>query len=149
MTTLQKIFLVLFLLLLAWVGYRQQSSQLLQAQVLQEEADQRRFLSRLTEVAQDNQPMAPDPKPDTSGWMAAQALTGLERRLITNAPSSGGAGAEVKLRKLTPTEVMQLLGQLTKVNLIVRRLELSDLGSRSEWDVHLMLEVPSPEKAPK
>ncbi len=149
MTTLQKICLVVLLLLLAWVGYRQQSGQILQAQVLQEEADQRRFLSRLTEVAQDNQPMAPDPKPDTSGWLAAQALTGLERRLITNSPSSGGAGAEVKLRKLTPTEVMQLLGQMTKVNLIVRRLELSDLGSRSQWDVHLMVEVPNPEKAPK
>jgi hypothetical protein len=149
MTTAQKLFLLVLVLLLSWVGYRQHSAGRLQAQVTQEEADQRRFLSRLTEVAQDNQPMAPDPKPDTSGWMAAQALTGLERRLITNAPSSGGAGAEVKLRKLNSTEVMQLLGQLTKVNLIVRRLELSDLGSRSEWDVHLMVEVPSPEKVPK
>lgn len=146
MTQVQKLLLLALALILIWTGYRHQSSLSLRQQVLTEQADQRRFLSRLTEAAEDNEPIPPDPTPDASGWLAAQALTGLEKRLITNAPSAGGLGAELKLRKLTPTEVMQLLTQMTKVNLIVRRLELSDLASRSEWDVHLMVEVPRPEK---
>lgn len=114
----------------------------LEQQVANEQAAQRRFLASLNMAAQENQPLPPNPKPDTAGWLATHALAGLDRRLISNSPSAGGAGAEVKLKNLKPQEVVQLLTKLTQVNLVIRRLVMADLGSRSLWEVQLLIEVP-------
>ena len=139
----QRAQLVLLVSLLLWGVWRQQSLQQLERRVGEEEAAQRRFLSTLSLAAQDTQPLPPDPKPDTAEWLAANAFRGpLERRLIQNVPAAGGAGADVKLRNLKPEEVVRLFQQLTKVNLIVRKLVLSDLGSRSLWEVQLVVQTP-------
>jgi hypothetical protein len=142
MSPLQRALAAILMLLLLWGVWRQQSLHSLQAQVREEESSQRRFLSTLAVAAQDSQPLPPNPKPDTAGWLASNALRGLERRLLANTPAAGGAGAEIKLRNLKPEEVVRFLQQLTKVNLIVRRMVLSDLGSRSLWELQLLVETP-------
>lgn len=145
MTLFQRIALG-FLVGTFLVGFlRARSLAQLEQQVRGEQAAQRQFLASLNLAAQDNQPLPPNPKPDTAGWLAAHALAGLDRRLISNSPSSGGAGAEIKLKNLKPQEVVQLLTKLTQVNLIIRRLVMADLGSRSLWEVQLLIEVPRPE----
>jgi hypothetical protein len=137
------------LLLLLWGSWRQAGLNRIRQQVHEEESGQRRFLATLATAAQDNQPLPPDPRPDTLSWLSTNVFKGgLDRQILTNSPTAGGAGAEVKLRHLTPQQVLHLLEKMTKVNLVVRRLMLSDLGSRSMWEVHLIVENPKPEGKP-
>ena len=49
---------------------------------------------------------------------------------------------------MKPAQVKFLLTKMTKANLIFRRLVLSDVGSRSVWDVQMIVENPKPEAAP-
>lgn len=147
MTQLQKTAIAFLVLLAVWGLWRNQTLIALEAQVRDEESAQRRFLATLALAAQDSQPLPPSPKPDTAGWLASNALRGLERRLLANTPAAGGAGAEIKLRNLKPEEVVRFLQQLTKVNLVVKRLVLSDLGSRSLWELQMLVETPRNGKA--
>lgn len=149
MSPFQRTLAGILVLLFLWGLWRNQALNTLAAQVREEESAQRRFLSTLALAAQDSQPLPPSPKPDTAGWLASNALRGLDRRLLSNVPVAGGAGAEIKLRNLKPEEVVRFLQQLTKVNLIVRRLMLSDLGSRSLWELHLIVESPRNGKVPE
>lgn len=145
MTLPQRIVLALLVLVGLYGLWRWHRLDQLQLQVREEESAQRRFMATLAMAAQDNQPLPPNPKPDTSGWLANQALRGLEKRLTSNTPSAAGAGAEVKLHNLQPTEVVGLLKQMTKVNLVVRRLVLANYGKLSRWDLEFIVEVPKPE----
>lgn len=96
----------------------------------------------LPEVAEENGPVLPAPKPSVVGWISANALRGLDRRVVSNNPYKGNQGGELKLRSLKAEEVTALLHTLTQVNLMVRRFHLADLGGRGVWDLELMLEVP-------
>ena len=146
MSALQRAVVGVLIVLLLWGMWRQHSLNVMRQQVLQDESGQRRFLATLATAAQDNQPLPPDPKPDTLSWLSTNVFKGgLDRHIQTNSPTSGGAGAEVKLRGLSPKQVLHLLEKMTKVNLIVRRLMLSDTGSRSVWEVHLIVENPKQE----
>lgn len=95
----------------------------------------------LPEIADNAAAFPPDPKPNVTAWLTSQVLTGLERRMVSNTPNSSG-GAELKLKNLKPGEVSNLLGQLTRVNVVVRNLAITDLAGRGKWDVELYLEVP-------
>lgn len=149
MSTPQRILLAFLGVLLLWGSWRQMGLNTLRQQVNEEESGQRRFLATLATAAQDNQPLPPDPKPDALDWLSTNVFKGgLDRHILTNSPTAGGAGAEVKLRNLSPKQVLHLLEKMTKVNLIVRRLMLSDVGSRSVWEVHLIVENPKQEVAP-
>jgi len=145
----QRIVLGLLGLLALWGALRQSNLNRLARQVGEDEAGQRRFLATLASASQDNQPLPPDPKGDTLDWLSKNVFKGgLDRKILTNSPTSGGAGAEVKLRNLEPKQVLFLLEKMTRVNLIVRRLMLSDLGSRSVWEVHMIVETPRQEEKP-
>ena len=141
---MRRLGLGILALLFLWGGWRWLSLNHLRRNVAEDESAQRRFMTTLVSASQDNHPLPPEPKPDTSGWLANQALRGLDRRLLHNQPSAGGAGAEVKLRNLKPTEVLNLLTSMTRVNLVVRRLVLADFASRGQWEVHFIVEVPKP-----
>lgn len=150
MTAPQRALLALLGVMLLYGLFRQTSLNRLHQQVRDEESGQRRFLATLATAAEDNQPLPPDPKPDTLQWLSTNVFKGgLDRHILTNSPTLGGAGAEVKLRNLKPEEVKFLLTKMTKVNLVFRRLVLSDVGSRSVWDVQLIVENPKMETAPK
>ncbi len=149
MTAPQRAFTALLAVLLLFGLFRQSSLNQLRLRVREEESGQRRFLATLASAAEDNQPLPLDPKPDALQWLSTNVFKGgLDRHILTNSPTSGGAGAEVKLRNLKPKEVGFLLTKMTKVNLIFRRLVLSDVGSRSVWDVHLIVENPKMETTP-
>lgn len=141
----QRAQIVLVLLLILWGIVRSQSLQNLQRQVREEESAQRRFLSTLSLAAQDTQPLPPEAKPDPAEWLAAHAFRGpLEHRLIANKPALNGAGADLKVKNLKPDEVVRLFQQLTRVNLVVRKMVLADLGSRSLWELQMLVQTPQP-----
>ncbi|MFN8613989.1 MAG: hypothetical protein U0931_41035 [Vulcanimicrobiota bacterium] len=149
MTAPQRALMAMLAVMLLYGLVRQNSLNQLAQQVREEESGQRRFLATLATAAEDNQPLPPDPKPDTLQWLSKNVLAGgLDRHLLSNSPTLGGAGAEVKLRNLKPKEVTFLLTKMTKSNLIFRHLLLSDVGSRSIWEVHLIVENPKPEASP-
>lgn len=149
MTAPQRAIVAMLAVMLLFGLVRQNSLNNLAQQVREEESGQRRFLSTLATVAEDNQPLPPDPKPDTLQWLSKNVLAGgLDRHLLSAAPTLNGAGAEVKIRNLKPAQVKFLLTKMTKANLIFRRLVLSDVGSRSVWDVQMIVENPKPEAAP-
>lgn len=149
MTAPQRALTAMLAVLLLFGLFRQSSLNQLRQRVREEESGQRRFLATLASAAEDNQPLPLDPRPDTLQWISTNVTKGgLDRHILTNSPTSGGAGAEIKFRNLKPEEVRFLLTKLTKVNLIFRRLVLADVGSRSVWDVHMIVENPKMEAAP-
>lgn len=149
MTAPQRALAAVLAVMLLFGLFRQSSLNELRQRVREEESGQRRFLSTLASAAADNQPLPPDPRPDTLQWLSVNVFKGgLDRHILTNSPTLGGAGAEVKMRNLKPEEVRFLLTKMTKVNLIFRRLVLADVGSRSMWDVHMIVENPKLEATP-
>lgn len=149
MTAPQRALTALLAVMLLFGLFRQSSLNQLRQRVREEESGQRRFLATLASAADDNQPLPPDPKPDTLQWLSLNVFKGgLDRRIQTNNPTLGGAGAQVKFRSLQPKEVSFLLTKMTKVNLIFRQLVLSDVGSRSTWDVQMIVENPKMEATP-
>ena len=149
MTAPQRALTAVLTVMLLFGLFRQSSLNELRQRVREEESGQRRFLATLATAAEDNQPLPPDPKPDTLQWLSVNVFKGgLDRHIVTNNPILGGAGAQVKMRNMKPEEVRFLLTKMTKVNLIIRELLLSDVGSRSVWDVQMIVENPKMEGTP-
>lgn len=95
----------------------------------------------LPEVAR-TAPTAPMPTPDVRSWVANNALVGFEKNLVANDGYLKGQGAQVKLRRLSPEQAGQFLSSLTRVRLIVDRMQLQDLDSDGSWDIEISLKVP-------
>jgi hypothetical protein len=137
------------ILLFGWLLPRQWQAERLEKEIQVTKSVQGDLSKLLPELAQNAVVPAPDPKPNAAGWLSSQALAGLERRIVSNTPSSAGRGAILKLRSLKAGEVTNLLQQLTRVNLVVKRLSVADLAGRGVWDVELAVEVPQPVAAPE
>ncbi len=131
-------------MLFGWLLPRQWQAERLEKEIRVTKSVQGDLAKLLPDLAQSTTPPAPDPKPNAAGWLSSQALSGLERRVVSNTPSSGGRGAILKLRSLKAGEITNLLQQLTRVNLVVKRLGVADLAARGTWDVELTVEVPQP-----
>lgn len=143
-----RLILGALVVLLGWGFLRQGQLNRLRQQVAEEESNNRRFLATLSTAAQDNEPLPPNPRTDTTAWLSANVFKGsLDKHIIANEQTKDGSGADVKLRGLEPKHVLHLLDKMTRVNLVVRLLTLEDLGSRSVWEVHLIVETPKQEAA--
>lgn len=149
MTAPQRALTAILMVMLLFGLFRQSSLNELRQRVREEESGQRRFLATLATAAEDNQPLPPDPKPDALQWLSVNVFKGgLDRHILANNPTLGGAGAQVKMRNMKPEEVRFLLTKMTKVNLIFRELVLQDVGSRSVWDIQMIVENPKMEGTP-
>lgn len=114
--------------------FRQSSLNELRQRVREEEAASVAFSPPWPAPPRTISPFLPIPSPTRcNGFLLNVFKGGLDRHILTNSPTLGGAGAEVKMRNLKPEEVRFLLTKMTKVNLIFRRLVLADVGSRSMW----------------
>lgn len=95
----------------------------------------------LPEVAR-TAPTTPEPEPDVRSWIAANALKGVEKNFVANDGYLKGKGAQVKLRKLTPEQAAKFLSSITRVRLVVERLQLQDSDGDGRWDMEINLKVP-------
>ncbi|MBI3928599.1 MAG: hypothetical protein HY319_23875 [Armatimonadetes bacterium] len=90
----------------------------------------------------------PPPQPDVPSWIAANTLTGMERKLVSNDPFRKGQGAQVRLRNVPPEQVAGFLNRLVQVRLQVLRLLLQDWDGNGKWEVEVFLAVPEGAVAP-
>ena len=95
----------------------------------------------LPEVAR-TVPTTPLPQPDVRTWIANNSLTGIEKNLIANDGYLQGKGAQVKLRRLTPEDAAKFMSSLTRVRLVVERMQLQDSDGDGRWDMEINLKVP-------
>lgn len=95
----------------------------------------------LPEVAR-TVPTTPLPEPDVRTWIATNSLAGIEKNLIANDGYLQGQGAQVKLRRLKPEEAAKFLSSLTRVRLVVERMQLQDSDGDGRWDMEINLKVP-------
>ena len=86
----------------------------------------------------------PEPAPDVRSWVASNALAGLEKNLVKNDSGNRGKLADLKLRAMKPQQVGQFLSQLTRVNLVLERMSLSDFDADGRWDIEAQVKVPGP-----
>lgn len=134
--------LVLLIWLFAYALPRIGELERLEAATARFDRDRGRIAEALASYGGIN-PTAPNPTPNTSGWISQNALTGLESHLDFNNPYGNGKGASVKLRSLRADQVARFLSQLRTVNLIVKSMKLQDRDGDGRWDLELMVEVPS------
>lgn len=89
-------------------------------------------------------PTAPPPSGKVSAFISTDALPGLDptKQVAANDSYLDGKGAKVKLRRLTPEQAAQFLAKLTKVRLIVERMQLQDSDGDGLWDIDIDLKVP-------
>jgi type II secretory pathway component PulM len=95
----------------------------------------------LPEVAR-TVPTTPLPQPDVRTWIANNSLTGIEKNLIANDGYAQGKGAQVKLRRLKPEQAAKFMSNLTRVRLVVERMQLQDSDGDGHWDMEINLKVP-------
>lgn len=96
----------------------------------------------LPEVAR-TAPTTPLPTPDVRSWVAANALTGMDKNLfLANDGYLQGKGAQVKLRRMSPAQAAQFMSALTRVRLMVERMQLQDSDGDGRWDMEINLKVP-------
>lgn len=96
----------------------------------------------LPEVAR-TAPTTPLPTPDVRSWVAANALSGMDKNLfLANDGYLQGKGAQVKLRRMSPAQAAQFMSALTRVRLIVERMQLQDSDGDGRWDMEISLKVP-------
>ena len=84
----------------------------------------------------------PDPAPNTVSWLAAHALTGLEKHLEINNPYGNGIGSQLKLRNINNAQIVRLLKALGEVNLIIKSFKAEDADGNGRWNLEMMVEVP-------
>ena len=95
----------------------------------------------LPEVARTS-PVTPIPEPDVRSWVSANALTGIEKNMVANDSYLEGKGAQIKLRRLTPEQASKFLSSITRVRLVVERMQLEDGDKDGRWDLEINLKVP-------
>lgn len=83
------------------------------------------------------------PQPNAVAWIAAHALEGLDRNVECNNPYKNGQGAQLKLRKITASDIDNLLRQLSTVSFVITSFKLEDSDGDGFWNLELMVEVPS------
>lgn len=133
------------LFLFAYVLPRSNANRELEQRISTMQRSQSELIALVPESAQAKN-FAPAPQPDVHTWISQNLLGGLERRLVAQNPYKNGAGAEIKLRALTPAEVAAFMGGLATTNLVIKRVVLQDLGSRGAWELELFVETPDPLK---
>lgn len=134
--------LVVFLLFVL-VYYLPRSSKLAEAkESVQSLQIVRQEVSVLLPEVARTVPTTPIPQPDVRTWVASNALSGLEKKLVANDGYLQGQGAQVKLRRLTPTEAAQFMSSLTRVRLQIERMQLQDSDGDGAWDLEISLKVP-------
>ena len=84
----------------------------------------------------------PLPEPNVQSWIAKSALGGLKKNVVANDGYDNGQGAQVKLRRLRPGQAAGFLSSLTRVRLIVERMQLEDSDQDGRWDLTIRLKVP-------
>lgn len=141
---------VILLTLVFIYGYalpRKHSVEALEQEIVGLESARGDLAKLLPEVSRLRQrvpnPPSADQKIDLRSWIAKNALTGLEKNLTSNDTFAQGAGAAVKLRKMSPAQVVRFMGELTRVNLMLERLVLNDWDGDGRWDLELMVKVPT------
>ncbi len=133
---------VVFVLFLV-VYFFPRASQLKQAKnAIEELSGVRQEVSVLLPEVARTVPTTPPPMPDVRSWIAANALSGIEKNLVANDGYLQGQGAQVKLRRLTPDQAARFLSALTRVRLIVERMQLQDSDGDGRWDMEISLKVP-------
>lgn len=105
-------------------------------------ARQRQEIANALAAYQRSRSDLPAPDPNTVSWLAANALTGLEKNLDSNNPYKDGKGSELKLRNIDGEQVAALFEKLNKVNLIITSLKMEDADGNGRWNVEMMVEVP-------
>lgn len=84
----------------------------------------------------------PEPADNVRSWVTAEALRGIEKLLVANDGYLEGKGAKVKLRRLSPQQTAAFLSQLTRVRLVVERMNMQDSDGDGRWDIEIDLKVP-------
>ncbi len=130
---------LLFLLLYAYPRHR--ANRQLEQQI-QELTQARQEIALLLPELKRTERNLPEPAPDVRSWIANNALKGLDKKLVKNDSGDEGKLAEIKLVKLQPEEVGAFLSQLTRVNLILESLTLSDFDADGRWDLEGRVKVP-------
>jgi len=87
-------------------------------------------------------PTTPLPQPDVRTWVANNSLGGIEKNLVANDGYLEGKGTQVRLRRLRPEDAAKFLSDLTRVRLVVDRMELQDSDRDGRWDLEISLKVP-------
>lgn len=131
------------LFLFVYVLPRSNANRQLETNINTLQRSQSEIMALLPESAQAKN-FAPAPQPDVDTWISQNLLGGLERRLVAKNPYKNGTGQEIRLRALTPAEVAAFMGGLATTNLVVKRVNLQDLGSRGAWELELWVETPDP-----
>lgn len=120
------------------------ASRLSQAdQEIQELQGVRQEVSVLLPEVARTFPTTPLPQPDVRSWIAANSLAGIEKNLVANDGYLQGQGAQVRLRRLTPSQAARFLSTLTRVRLIVERLQMQDSDGDGRWDMEINVKVPN------
>ncbi len=84
----------------------------------------------------------PVPDPDVRTWVANNALSGLEQNLVVNDGYLQGQGAQVKLRRMQPSQAARFMSNLTRVRLVIEKMDLQDSDMDGRWDLDISLKVP-------
>lgn len=84
----------------------------------------------------------PLPQPNVQSWIANTALKDLKENVVANDGYAEGQGAQVKLRRLRPGQAAAFLSTLTRVRLVVERMQLEDSDQDGRWDLTIRLKVP-------
>lgn len=132
---------VFFLFLLFYALPRHRANQELKRQIAELARAQQELVLLLPELKRTERTL-PEPAPDVRSWIANNALKGLDKKLVKNDSGNNGKMAEFKLVKLQPTEVGGFLSQLTRVNLVLENLTLSDFDADGRWDLEGQVKVP-------
>lgn len=103
---------------------------------------QRQEIANALAAYQRSRTDLPAPEPNTVSWLAAHALTGLEKHLDSNNPYKDGLGSQLKLRNIDKQQIIGLFDNINKVNLIITSLKLEDADGDGRWNVEMMVEVP-------
>ena len=87
-------------------------------------------------------PTTPLPEPDVRTWIASNTFQGIEQNMAANDGYLQGQGAQVKLKRLTAEQTARFMSSLTKVRLVVERMQLQDSDTDGRWDLEINLKVP-------
>ncbi len=84
----------------------------------------------------------PIPEPDVRTWIANNALGGLDQNLVANDSYQEGRGSQVRLRRLQPEQAARFLSELTRVRLVIEKMDLQDSDQDGRWDLEISVRIP-------